>query len=150
MHKAKWMAFLPMGLLLSATAFADDTFSPIATPSLETLLTGSPYGPRWQLVHPVQTTALSVEWQQRYENFDFQDNSALGRISGLSDLSFLTLAESRRSRLFLGVNNRGLVGLHFVGLADRRGKREVTVFRMPYLRKEEPDTNLEQVVADSF
>ena len=61
----------------------------------------------------------------------------------------MTLAESRRSRLFLGVNNRGLVGLHFVGLADRRGRKEVVVFRMPYLRKEEPDTELEQVVADS-
>ena len=149
MHKAKWMAFLPMGVFLSAVAFADDTFSPVATPSLETLLTGSPYEPRWQLVYPVETMTHSVDWQQRYDNFDFQDNSALGRLSGLRDLSFLTLAESRRSRLFLGVNNRGLVGLHFIGLADRRGKREVTVFRMPYLRKKEPENNLEQVVADS-
>lgn len=150
MHKAKWMAFLPMGVLLSAVAFADDSFSPVATPSLETLLTGSPYEARWQLVHSADTTAQSIARQQRYDNLDFQDNSVLGRISGLHDLSFLTLAESRRSKLFLGVNNRGLVGLHFVGLADRRGKREVALFRMPYLRNKEPDTNLEQVVADSF
>lgn len=149
MHNAKWMALLPISVLLSAVAFADDAVSPVATPSLETLLTSSPYDPRWQLVHPVETMTHSTEWQQRYDNFDFQDNSALGRINGLRDLSFLTLAESRRSRLFLGVNNRGLVGLHFVGLADRRGKKEIAVFRMPYLRKKEPDSDLEQVVADS-
>ena len=149
MHKAKWMALLPISVLLSAAVFADDTVSPVATPSLETLLTSSPYDPRWRLVHPVATMTHSAELQQRYDNFDFQDNSALGRISGLHDLSFLTLAESRRSRLFLGVNNRGLVGLHFVGRADRRSKKEIAVFRMPYLRKKESDTNLEQVVADS-
>ncbi len=149
MHKAKWMALLPISVLLSAAAFADDTFSPNTTPSLAALIASSPYEPRWQLVYPVETMTHSAEWQQRYDNFDFQDNSALGRISRFRDLSFLTLAESRRSRLFLGVNNRGLIGLHFVGLADRRGKKEIAVFRMPYLRKKEPDSDLEQVVADS-
>ena len=151
MHKAKWMAYLPITVLLSAAALADDSVSSEATSSFETLLASSPYEPRWQLVYPIEKLPHSVEWQHRFENFEFQDNSALGRISGLRDLSFLTLAESRRSRLFLGVNNRGLVGLHFVGLADRRGRKELVVFRMPYLQKKEPAASPEQVVAaDSF
>ena len=157
MPKASWMTLLTIGMLLSAAGFADDAKSsstdgeplPEVTLSVEAMHAELGYTSRRHLFPSVEAMAYSDDWPRPIADLDFQDNSALGRINGLRDLSFLTLAESRRSRLFLGVNNRGLVGLHFVGLADRRGKKEIAVFRMPYLRKKESDTNLEQVVADS-
>jgi len=56
-------------------------------------------------------------WGQKRPVFRFRDDSALERISRLRNLSFLTLAKTRRTRLFLGVNEDGLVGLHFNTLA---------------------------------
>jgi hypothetical protein len=71
----------------------------------------------------------------------FQDNSALGRVSKLRNLSLLTLAESRRTRLFLGVNDDGLVGLHFVALPKYGDERYLSLIRMPYLKKDGQDTH---------
>ena len=43
---------------------------------------------------------------------EFHDNSAIGRLKRLREISFVTLSESRKSRLFLGINSEGYVGLH--------------------------------------
>ena len=47
------------------------------------------------------------------DSLEFYDNSTLGRLKRLRDVSFLTLAESEQTRIFFGVNRDGLVGLHF-------------------------------------
>jgi len=67
--------------------------------------------------------------------FKFQDMSALGRIRKLRSLSLLTLTETDRSRLFLGMNHRGLFGLHFGYATRRSGDRLLEVARMPYLKR---------------
>ncbi len=53
---------------------------------------------------------------------DLVDNSMLGRLQRERSLSFLTLSSQRRSRLFLGVNEDGFVGLHFKGTSAAPAK----------------------------
>lgn len=70
-----------------------------------------------------------------FGELEFQDSSAVGRARNIRSLSLLTLAEFGKSRLFFGVNKRGLIGLHF-NVARRRGDdRCLEVARMPYLRR---------------
>jgi hypothetical protein len=141
MHKAKWMGPLTMGMLLSMAAMADEAQQPAGTVNVESLLAESAYAPRWQLDRPIEITTYVGTWRQPIADVDFQDNSALGRVSKLRNLSLLTLAESRRTRLFLGVNDDGLVGLHFVVLPKYGDERYLSLIRMPYLKKDGQDTH---------
>lgn len=70
-------------------------------------------------------------------DFEFRDNSILGRVSELRGVSFLTLAESGRSRLFIGVNDDGLAGLHFGAFRYHSGENYIELVRMPYLESVE-------------
>jgi len=84
----------------------------------------------------------SMQWLTQIAEFNFQDDSALARVSKLRNLSLLTLAEIGQTRLFLGVNDDGLVGLHF-NLFSRAGDaRYLEVVRMPYLQKTGPDSEI--------
>ncbi len=142
MIKASWMALLTIGLLWSAAGFADDVQSsktdgellPVVTLSVETMLAESEYPSRWQLFPPGEATAYSDVWLRPIADFDFQDAGALSRFSKLRGLSLLTLAEFGQTRLFLGVNEEGLVGLHFDVFPHYGGDRYLEVVRMPYLK----------------
>ena len=46
------------------------------------------------------------------DDLEFQDNSPLGRISRIRQLPLLTLSENRRSRIYIGVDSNGILGLH--------------------------------------
>jgi hypothetical protein len=140
MNKAKWMGQLTIGMLLSTAGLADEAKSS-KTVTVESLLAESAYAPRWQLYHPVEATTYASSWRQPIADVDFQDNSTLARVSKLRNLSFLTLAESRKTRLFLGVNDDGLVGLHFIVVPKYGDERYLSLVRMPYLKKDEPDTH---------
>ncbi len=48
-------------------------------------------------------------------NLELEDNSFFGRAQRERSLALLTLSNQRRSRLFLGVNEKGLFGLHLTG-----------------------------------
>jgi hypothetical protein len=143
MTKASWMALLNIGLLWSAAGLADDVqysktdgeLLPVVTLSVETMLAESEYPSRWRRFHPAEATAYSDGWLRPIADFDFQDAGALSRISKLRGLSLCTLAEFGHSRLFLGVNEEGLVGLHFDMFPHYGGERILEVVRMPYLRK---------------
>lgn len=89
------------------------------------------------------TAGFADDQTQPMNNFDFQDSSILGRASKLRSLSFLTLAEPGKSRLFLGVNEDGLVGLHFRAFSSHRDARYLELVRMPYLKNHKPDTETE-------
>ena len=153
MLKASWMALLIIGMLLSAAGFADDAKSsnadggplPLVTLSVETLLTESEYASRWQPSHPVEAIAYSDDWPRPIADFDFQDASALARFSKLHSLSLLTLAEIGQTRLFLGINDDGLVGLHFSTFSRYGDEHHLEVVRMPYLTKNEPHSDFEQL-----
>ncbi len=157
MLKASWMAQLMIGMLLSAAGFADDAkFSntdgeplPVVTLSVETLLAESGYASRWQLFHPVEAVAYSDDWPRQITDFDFQDASALARVSKLRSLSLLTLAEIGQTRLFLGVDEEGLVGLHFIVLPHYDHERYLELARMPYLKENEPDREVAQLGPES-
>ena len=86
------------------------------------------------------TNGATQTWRtsSRFDELEFRDSSTVGRASKVRSLSLLTLAEFRKSRLFLGVNNRGLIGLHFRQV--RQGDdRCLEVARMPWLRKPTPE-----------
>ncbi|MGB5510198.1 MAG: hypothetical protein WBM87_00660 [Woeseiaceae bacterium] len=80
------------------------------------------------------TVALADSTDSTLDKLEFHDSSAIARARNLRSLSLLTLAEFKTSRLYLGVNNRGLLGLHF-NAATRSGDRCLEVVRMPYLEK---------------
>ena len=155
MRKASWMALFTIGMLLTAACIADEeTHSstdvgplPDVTLSVDPLNPESWYSSRWQLSRSLEPMAFSDDWPQAIADFDFQDRSALGRASRLDSLSFLTLAEIGQTRVFLGVNDEGLVGLHFNIFPRALGERQLEVVRMPYLKEKEPDNEVEQVVA---
>jgi hypothetical protein len=147
MRKSSWLVQITIGLLLPSAGFADDANStnidddpsPVVTVSLDRLLEESRYGARWQLYHPVAAITHSDEWSQEIADIEFQDNSTLGRLGKLRNLSLLTLAETVQTRLFLGVNDDGLAGLHFVTIPRHGDARFLSLARMPYLKRKEPD-----------
>ena len=143
MVKASWMALLTIGLLWSAAGFADDVQSsktdgellPVVTLSVKTMLAESEYPSRWRPFHPAEAMAYSDGWLRPIADIDFQDAGVLSSVSKLRCLSLLTLAEFWQTRMFLGVNEEGLVGLHFDAFPHNGGDRYLEVVRMPYLRK---------------
>lgn len=76
------------------------------------LATASSAGAAEPIVHSVILQPHINDWGQPRPVFNFREDSTLERLSKLRNLSFLTLATTRRTRLFLGVNEDGLVGLH--------------------------------------
>ena len=152
MLKASWVMLLTIGMLHAAAGYADDTklsnadgeSLPEVTRSVAALLAESQYASRWRLYHPVYVMAYSGEWPRPIAEFNFQDDSALARVSKLRNLSLLTLAEIGQTRLFLGVNNDGLVGLHFKLFSRAGDARYLEVVRMPYLQKTGPDGEIRQ------
>jgi hypothetical protein len=149
MPKASWMTLLTIGMLLSAAGLADDTKSsntdseplPEVTPSVQALHAESGYASRWHLFDSVEAMAYSDDWPQTIADFDFQDDSALARVSKLRNLSLLTLVEIGQTRLFLGINDDGLLGLHFNAFPRDGDAHYLEVIRMPYLKENEPDSH---------
>jgi hypothetical protein len=120
MLKTSRMMLLTIGMLLSVASFADDeTLSssddeslPAVTLDVEVLLTESRYGTRWQVIHPIDALDYSDDWPRPIADLNFRQDSTLERLSGLRNLSLLTLAKVGRTRLYLGLNEDGLVGIH--------------------------------------
>ena len=143
MNEARWVMLLTIGMLLSAAGYADDTklsnahgeSLPGETRSIAALLAESAYASRWQLYHPLDAIAYSDDRERPIADINFRDGSALARISKLRNLSLLTLAEVGQTRLFLGVNDDGLVGLHFNLFSRTDNTRYLEAVRMPYLKK---------------
>ncbi len=143
MPKTSWMTLLTIGMLLSAAGFADDARSsrtdseplPEVTLSVEALNAESRYTSRRHSFDSVEAMAYSDDWPRAFADLDFQDDSALARVSKLRDLSLLTLVEIGQTRLFLGVNDDGLVGLHFNLFSRTDNTLYLEAVRMPYLKK---------------
>ena len=145
MLRANWTARIAIILLLPAACFADDgqpsvptgDTSQDATPAAHSLRDMSPYAPRWQMPRTLETIPYTRDTSAPIAKFEFADNSALGRIRGLRGFSLLTLGRVGKSRLFLGVNDDGLVGLHFNLLPRDSDERYLEVIRMPYLKEDD-------------
>ena len=142
MIKASWMVLLTTCSLWSAAGCADDVQSSKTdgellsktTLAVETMLVESAHPSRWRPFHPTAATTYSTKPLRPIADFDIQDADALSRVSKLRGLSLLTLAEFGQTRLFLGVSEEGLVGLHFNAFPRYDGEGDLEVIRMPYLR----------------
>ena len=101
MQRASRIAMLVAGLLGCSCALADD----FDVSAYESLLPAD-------FDTSLDLYARSDSYRA-LDSLEFYDNSALGRLKRLRDVSFLTLAESGQTRVFFGVDRDGLVGLHF-------------------------------------
>ena len=95
---------------------------------------------RWRVTESVNVGVMAAEYSSPLTEIAFQDNSTVGRLSRLRNLSLLTLGRMGKSRLFIGVNDDGLVGLHFKALSGESDGRYLEMARMPYLKASKPDT----------
>ena len=128
MVKAIRITLMLIGLLPHSVALADSAYSPdrLHKSSLQTIATA-----RTSIPHPIPDTRLSFS---TLDELEFQDLSTIGRARKIRSLSLLTLAEFKKSRLYIGVNERGLLGLHF-NAAKQSDARCLEVARMHYLQK---------------
>ena len=128
MIKAIRMTLMLIGLLPHSVALADSTYAPdrFHESSLQTITIA-----RASMAHTIPNTRLSFS---ALDELEFQDSTAIGRARKIRSLSLLTLAEFKKSRLYVGVNKRGLLGLHF-NTAKQNDDRFLEVAKMPYLQK---------------
>lgn len=70
-------------------------------------------------------------------DIEFRDGGVISRVSRIRQLSLLTFAEFGSARLFLGVNDDGLLGLHFGATPAYSADRHLELARMPYLEPRE-------------
>ena len=101
MLKARFVVLLMFGTLMSAACFADETVAESAD------------GVVYETQTISATTPYPEHWLKQVEDFEFQDNSPLGRVKRMRDLPLLTFSDTGSTRFFLGVNRDGVVGLHF-------------------------------------
>lgn len=145
MCKAGRMLVITLAATLSLAAIADDATDEAVgqqppaevTASVEALLSSPEYAFGWALPSSLEPFPYSDTRLQPVADFSFQDSSALGRVSKLRYLSLFTLMETGQTRLFLGVNDDGLLGLHFNAVSEGRDERFLELVRMPYLAEPE-------------
>ncbi len=94
---------------------------------------------RWRVTESVNVGVMAAGYSSPLAEIAFQDNSTVGRLSRLRNLSLLTLGRMGKSRLFIGVNDDGLVGLHFNALSGESDGRYLEMARMPYLKASKAD-----------
>lgn len=63
----------------------------------------------------------------------FYDNSPYAQVSRIRSLSFLTLADSGKSRWFVGINSDGIIGLHYRATAQYKRDARASDVRLHYL-----------------
>ena len=152
MLKTSWMLLLSIGMLFAAEGIADDKdatdsaaeHAPLETRTATISESALPFSYLWQTRYPLKVTPYAEGWQDPIAGLDFQDSSVYGRVSKLRNLSFLTLAEIGNERVFVGVNEDGLLGIHFNRFSKQNDRRYLEVLRLPYLRKPDSDSDAEQ------
>ena len=143
MIRVSWIALLVIGLLLTTAGLADAEKSSrkvADAPTAATLMTlqlllRSEYAFSQPLSVRFEPLVYSDDRPHSFSNLYFRDASIVGRVSKLRSLSLLTLAETRQARLFLGVNEDGLFGVHFRAFGSNRGDHYLEFGRLPYLKK---------------
>ena len=126
------------GVSECSVAVAEETGNDAPAKSLETLLATPSYSivrynslGQMALPDEARATASAIP------SIDFRDGSTLGRLKSIRQLSLLTISDSGRSRVYVGVNGDGIFGLHISFINGRQNDRFAEVMRMPYLRKSE-------------
>lgn len=133
---------LGLALALPVTAQEQDRAETEPTErsaAVEALPTDLLYGTRWQTPPGIEPVSLADATSPAFADIEFDERSALMRIARLRSLSLLTLGDFGRARLFLGVNDEGLVGLHFNAAVRQADERYLELARMPYVRARKSD-----------
>ena len=101
-------------LLLPVTGTADDTFDRL-------------YESRWRLGHSLDTATYLADLSKPASSFevDVDDGSSILRVTKIRSLSLLTLSGDDRAKWFLGINEDGLVGIHYRGFSKSGVKRHL-------------------------
>ena len=137
---ATWTSIAAMALSASVMAdepaAADDPAD--AGTTTETLYDDLPpttYLGNWRLDDPdlAEVGAFSTNRTTAFDDVAFRDSTAIERLGRYRSLSLLTFAEVGTARLFLGVNEDGLFGLHLNSTPKPDEETTVEVVRMPYL-----------------
>lgn len=147
MVRAGRMTLLSIGLLLSSVGLADDarfsntgdSLRPASTVAADSALEELLYVSNWELLQPIAARANSNDGSRPISDLNFQDSSTLARASRIRGLSLLTLGQFGQSRLFLGVNDDGIAGIHFNAFPRFGDDTYLELVRMPYLTKDEAD-----------
>jgi len=135
------VAALPLTAICADEAEPDDAGGdalPTTDVSFETLLAEPKYASRWHLLPLSDSTAYAENGLAPIDDLHFQDASTMARVSRMRKLSLLTLAQSGQARLFLGVNEDGVVGVHFSAFTLHGDDDYLELGRMPYLTSIEP------------
>ena len=147
MRIANRIVVTSLGLLISAVGLADepasaDTIDPVlpATSLLPpSLISESVWRPSYELSEFDYSSPSS---NPRFD-IEFQDSNTLKQLSKLRNLSLMTLTEKWNSQVFLGVNEDGLVGLHFTWLPRQNKDHIFELARLPHLKEDETPTVVE-------
>ena len=140
------IALLTVGVLISAVSLAEepekadasDPVLPSTSLLPESLLSDS----EWRLPYASSEIVYAGLSSNPQFEIEFKDNSTLKQLSKLRNLSLMTLSEKWNSQVFIGVNEEGLVGLHFTWLPRRNTDHILELARLPHLKESETEETL--------
>ena len=138
------ISVLIVGILLSSSALADDQEAPDGketreielTPAAREFIEDLERSSRPELPYAFQPIHYADVSLRPLVDIDFEDSDFLAKVSKLRRVSFVTLGEVGEAQLFLGVNDKGLLGIHFNAYRERSSDRHLEMYRMPYLSSE--------------
>lgn len=148
MYRVRHTLLAIVGLLLSTAAIADDaevnspdvTLASVVALYFQTLNSDALYDARRHSPYRQDLLADTNIAAQPIAKFDFQDSRAFARVGRIRAVSLLTLIEMKSTRLFFGINRRGLVGIHLRAASPYNDERYLEVARMPYLADTPPSS----------
>lgn len=127
-----WTPLFCACLLLPLASKADETLDYL-------------YESRWHVSHALDTSTYLSELPEPATSLDvdLDDGNAILRVTKIRSLSLLTLSGDDRAKWFLGINEDGLVGIHFRGFSRSSAKRHLDVASLFSDRDEEEDDDEE-------
>ncbi len=125
-----WKTLFCVCLLLPAAAIGDDAFDKL-------------YESRWQLSHSFDTAAYLRELPEPSSSFRLavDDDNSILRVTKIRSLSLLTLSGDEDAKWFLGINEDGLVGIHFRGFSRSGAKKHLDIASLFADKDEDNETD---------
>ena len=75
------------------------------------------------------------EFRSSSQNLVDNNASGLGKLMRVRSLSLLTLASAGEARLFIGISDDGIPGIHLARLSKKQKSRHVELSRLPFLAR---------------
>ncbi len=103
-------------LIIPVASTADDTFDSL-------------YESPWPLSHSLDTSTFLADLPEPATSLDLDvdDGNSILRVTRIRSLSLITLSGDDRAKWFLGINEDGLVGIHFRGFSRSGADRHLDV-----------------------